>query len=322
MSDPRIGVLHVGPMKTGTTFIQYLLRGIAPELASVGLTVPPAGVCHWPAAGIHAAAFDFLQLDAAVYSELAWIFHPGAIGDLLRWLDPEPGRAVLSSEVCSWFRPDEAAQFAARLGGVDRVVIGVRNYHELCRSFWGSAVRRSRTSEPYRSFQATFADAIRTWATDGGGPTAGNRSERPENLSLRRLVSTWEGCCESIVLLDCDGMTDAVLGARLVTALGVGETELAGVELADRAIRAGGDERTTRNPSPRPREIHERLAHRRGAGGDVASADRGPCACDDCRSDPALDAELHGWYARDRAWAEARCAHPALRKALDAAAER
>jgi hypothetical protein len=303
---PQVAALHVGPMKTGTKFIQHLLRAAAPALAKSGLSVPPSG------AAIHAAALEYLQLEPLQHPDIATVFHPGALADLLGWLDGRPEPAVLSSEVLSWFSGDEAAGFAESFGGIGRVLIGTRHYAHLCRSAWGAALRRGRCGDPYTVFQRNFAAAVaeRSTRTDWRGAST-NRGDRLQYFSLPSLVTVWDGACEQIDLISADEMTDDSLSYAMLAALGIEHAELLHHDLAALMTAAGSDSVAIRHPGPNADEIHAFLDAIRGESRQRPDAANGwaapaTCACADCRSDARADARLHELYVADLAWFHAR----------------
>jgi hypothetical protein len=312
-ASPQVAALHAGPMKTGTKFIQHLLWAAAPALAESGLSVPPAAACHSQAtAAIHAAALEYLQLEPLQHPDIATVFHPGALEDLLGWLHASAKPAVLSSEVLSWFSGDEAAGFAESVGGIGRVLIGTRHYAHLCRSAWGAAVRRRRCGDPYATFQLNFAAAVaeRSTRTDWRGAST-NRGDRLQYFSLPSLVRAWDGACQQIHLISADEMTDDSLSYAMIAGLGIEHAELLHLDLAALMTAPDSNSGSIRNPGPKADEIHAFLDAIRGESRQRPDAAYGwvspaTCACADCRSDARVDARLDELYVADLAWVHGR----------------
>jgi hypothetical protein len=295
-------------MKTGTKFIQHLLRAASQKLCESGLSVPPPTVCHaGAAAAIHAAALEHLELDPQLHPDLESVFHAGAMSDLLGWLDATAAPAVLSSEALSWFSRDEAERWAEAVGGIRTVLVGVRNYRELCRSAWGAAVRRRRCGDRYAVFQLKFTRAVaaRSRRLDWRDASA-NRADRLEYFSVPSTVNAWSGACDEIQLISADDMTDDSLTYGLIAALGTEHGDLLHLDFAALMRELESDARAIRHPGPDTDEIHRFLAANRGGSGRAGDAPAfngdGVCSCDDCRTDPSLDATLEQLYRADLAF--------------------
>ena len=155
-------VLHVGAMKSGTSYLQGLLYANKPALAGRGVLVPGDAWSH--------------QV-RAVRQVLAPGRHPGtprwkALADEIR---SAPGTAVVSMEYLGPAKRSAAEQIVADLGGSDvRVVFTVRDLNRSLASMWQETVQNGRSW----TWDEYVADARRKRPGAGSG-RVDRRRQRP-----------------------------------------------------------------------------------------------------------------------------------------------
>ncbi|MFT4010557.1 MAG: hypothetical protein QM655_11010 [Nocardioidaceae bacterium] len=158
-------VLHVGPMKSGTTYLQSLLYGNrailaeAAVLASVSVAGPTPGLLDLRARSTHTERSD--RLVARVRS------HRGV--------------SVLSHEFLSWATTEQASAVVAALGVPVQVVFTVRDARTLPASMWQTAARNVPV-EPWPDFARELA----------AGPSPARRFFRRRH-GLAGMLRTWTG---------------------------------------------------------------------------------------------------------------------------------
>lgn len=124
-------ILHVGPHKTGSTYLQHCLARNRVGLAEAGI-LHPGTERRGRGFNLDVAAMRWLRdaadLDAAVEGLGAGI--------------PDTGTLLWSSENFSHLTPDKLARVAARFEGRDvEVIFHLRRLHGLWPSSWQSRVR-------------------------------------------------------------------------------------------------------------------------------------------------------------------------------------
>ncbi|WP_370247734.1 hypothetical protein [Nocardioides sp.] len=136
--------LHVGPMKSGSTYLQNAATAMAPQLAGAGLLFPLDDAGAW---GLQSHAVREFRRDGG---GRAW-------DQLAARLDAHPGDALVSMEFLSLYRPEEVARLRAALPG-HRIlpVFTVRSALRLAPSVWQTAARNG-TPEPWPEFAAGLA---------------------------------------------------------------------------------------------------------------------------------------------------------------------
>lgn len=167
-------VLHVGPRKTGSTFLQRALVAASPALAHAGILYPTVldGVPrhnHVPAT----YAVPGLRDDK---SEDQWKDVPEAVlDDLVRQVHEWPGPVILSSEALGGMTPAQAAAFLARLPEAPvHVIATIRALPDVVVSSWAQHVRnlhreslRSYTDRRIRErVDASVGDRWAQWNSD------------------------------------------------------------------------------------------------------------------------------------------------------------
>lgn len=142
---PRLH-LHIGPRKSGTTYVQHALAASAAPLAAVGLTYPQSGVTGELGLNHEAALLDAASIQ------------PGHRASALRTsLARTRTDVVLSGEAVAGLAPSAVARLLTYLG-VDEVhvVITAREINRVLPSTWQQGVRNGRVA----SF-ATFLKDVR-----------------------------------------------------------------------------------------------------------------------------------------------------------------
>ncbi|QCW50287.1 hypothetical protein FE634_07500 [Nocardioides dongxiaopingii] len=185
-SAPRL-VLHIGAMKTGTTFVQDLLIANAETLGGLGWYVPDQRV-------VVRATRELLALtDAAVGSSRAGA--PPTLADAPRWValmddvrarTAEPGchGAIVSMEFLSYSKRPGVQRVLESTHGLDlHVVLTVRDAVRALPSQWQSLVRNA-----HRSSWPEFAAAARVRGKRP--PHPGTRAFR-RTQDVPRMVRTW-----------------------------------------------------------------------------------------------------------------------------------
>lgn len=177
-------VLHVGTMKTGTTFLQHQLFANKAGLARQGVHVPCEVWNHQ-----HRAVLDLLeapQTDAPI---------GGAWRRLVDEVDAVGGTAVVTDERLARSRPAKVAEAVTAFAGAEvSIVITARDISRGVGSLWQESVQNGRTW---------------TWpeyAVDVAATRPGSRAEgRPggpgarfwHNMNLPRVAAKWGGTAGS-----------------------------------------------------------------------------------------------------------------------------
>jgi len=144
-------VLHIGPRKTGTTFLQRVLQQLAPDLSSQGVLYPT----HYRGDEDynHVGAVTDLTHNEETRESNRWTGRDGSdwqgLEDQVRAFD---GDVILSAEMIGGLRPPAAQRMLDLLDAreVD-VVITMRDLGRIFPSSWQQHVRNTHT-EPYRSY--------------------------------------------------------------------------------------------------------------------------------------------------------------------------
>jgi hypothetical protein len=127
-------VFHIGPHKTGTTYLQTRFEALRAALAGQGVLYPP----HWqdgPGKG-HAALAA--RLKAGDYARLA--------GEFAALLDQPADTVLISAEDLSSLAPDALAALRAMLAGrAARFVFYTRRWSALLPSIWQERVKQGQS---------------------------------------------------------------------------------------------------------------------------------------------------------------------------------
>jgi hypothetical protein len=148
---PRRVVLHIGPRKTGTTFLQRALHELASGLAQDGVLYPTR----------YRARDDYNQVGAVsslTYNQEARRGNRRigrGVADwrgLQRQVQEFDGDVILSAEMIAGLRPEAATRMLDRLRCPDvLVVITARDLGRILPSSWQQHIRNGHT-EPFRSY--------------------------------------------------------------------------------------------------------------------------------------------------------------------------
>lgn len=127
-------LLHIGPHKTGTTYLQVLFRELAPALRERGILYPSLWTVDGPPG--HVQLFRLLREG-----------NDAALREGFRELEAEaPEEILISSEDLSLLSLDEAARLKANLGERQlRIVFYCRNWMSLLPSSWQEVVKNGET---------------------------------------------------------------------------------------------------------------------------------------------------------------------------------
>ena len=158
-------VIHIGLMKSGTTFLQGRLNANREELAEQGVLFPgPTWRRH-----VNAVA-DFMEAKER---------QPGSWESLREEINDHPGTAVVSMEYLAMLGPRKIPLLAESFDTPDlRIVIGVRDLGRSVPAMWQEIVKNRQTWT-----WAEYVDSIRT---DG---QSGKRFWRQQHSG--RIVTRW-----------------------------------------------------------------------------------------------------------------------------------
>lgn len=174
-------VLHVGTMKSGTSYLQALLFAEKERLAGAGVVVPGE---------------QWTDQARAVRQALA----PRRGGPRPRWealaeeVRSAAGTAVISMEYLGPAHPDTAAGIVAALGADEvRVVVTARDLNRTLVSMWQETIQNGRTW----TWQEYVDDAAAKRPGGGPGPAAADRRTPGGTFwrqqDLVRMVGDWSG---------------------------------------------------------------------------------------------------------------------------------
>ena len=204
--------LHIGPRKTGTTFLQNAMVEGEAALRAAGLSYPQRGVTG--ALGLnHEAAL----LDASSPT-------PGSRASAVRVaLNGTKTDVVLSGEAVATLTPSAAARLASYLDVASiHVIITARAISRVLPSTWQQGVRNGRLA----TFTTFLDSTVRhdeqrmaqpdTWQED---PT----QDFWRSQSIAELAVRWRGVCDdaTVVTVPMDDGSPTTLWRRFLTALGL-----------------------------------------------------------------------------------------------------
>ena len=204
-------VLHVGTMKSGTSYLQALLFADKPRLEE---------------AGVHVPGTVWADQARAVRQALA----PRKGGSRPRWtafaeeVRAAPGTAVISMEYLGPSHPDTINTVLGALGASDRrVVVTARDLNRTLVSMWQETIQNGRTW----TWPEYLADAEAKRPRDGAGAadrqTPGGTFWRQQDLV--RMVADWSVVvgADNVVLATVPppGAAPTVLAERFAEASGV-----------------------------------------------------------------------------------------------------
>ncbi|MCT7378209.1 hypothetical protein [Chelativorans salis] len=166
-------VIHIGPMKTGTTYIQNILQKSRSELLKLGWVYPGR----------------LLNQQHACYGicgdEIPWVTNALSrknerLGEeLIRQLQTRETNVIISSEALASLTPIGVENFLEAIGGADEVIATIRPLEKLLPSAWqqlikgGStksldeffehmAINRNSKSGLWRTY--AYGEAVKIWS--------------------------------------------------------------------------------------------------------------------------------------------------------------
>lgn len=127
-------IVHVGQMKSGTTFVQQTLAHNRERLLTNGISYPG------PKFNQQHACYGLCGNDIYwVHDQERWEHAGDALLDSIRAFD---GTILISSEALSCMPRAGVDRFVERIGGIDTVVVTVRNMLSTLLSAWQQGVKR------------------------------------------------------------------------------------------------------------------------------------------------------------------------------------
>jgi hypothetical protein len=158
-------IVHIGLMKSGTTFIQGRLGANRGRLAEQGVLFPgPTWRRH-----VNAVS-DFMEAKERT---------PGSWDSLVEEINDFPGTAVVSMEYLVMLGPRKIPRLAAAFGDADvRIVVGARDLGRTVPAMWQEVIKNRATWT-----WAEYLESIRT------GGEAGKRFWRQQHAG--RVVTRW-----------------------------------------------------------------------------------------------------------------------------------
>lgn len=165
-------VLHVGAMKSGTTFLQSTLFANQALLRERGILVPGK---HWrkQARAVH----GLLHSEGTLWQSMA------------EQVNDHPGTSVVSMEFLATARPAPARALRESIDGEIEVVITARDLNRCIPAMWQETVQNGRTWTWQEYLDGI--EAQRPWhrATDRQASEAGAQFWRQQNVV--RMARTW-----------------------------------------------------------------------------------------------------------------------------------
>jgi hypothetical protein len=217
--DPAPVFLHVGPMKTGTTFLQQLMVANKDRLATAGYLFPGDVWARQVRGTRDVLGLD--QWDPRIAASAA-----GAWDSLVAEILDHTGRAsVVSMEFLSFARRRGAARVVRSLQPAEvHVVLTVRDALDTIPSLWQTAV--------YNGSSASWPQFMRSVRKAAG--IRGRLGRLPRDRSLRqfldaqgvaRILRTWNGLVPAgrlhVVTVPPSGSEPGLLWSRFARVVGV-----------------------------------------------------------------------------------------------------
>jgi hypothetical protein len=215
-------ILHIGPQKSGTTYLQELIAGGAAELAAAGVVYPvsPAGKRRrrtenheWASYGLLGPEYPWVSERRAETEKAAW-------RTLERQVTRAKGTVLLSAEALSVIRGPAIRVLLDRLGiGDVQVVVTARSLRRTLPSLWQQHVRNGR--------RLGFERYLEMLAEQRRLPGARVEEDRDLHLwrafAIGRLVRRWarEVGTSGVRVVTSPGHPPELLWTRFAEAIGV-----------------------------------------------------------------------------------------------------
>jgi hypothetical protein len=204
-SSSRAVYVHIGPAKTGTTYLQDVLWRNRARLAEQGLTFPGRG----PVAHFH-AALDLRDIRFGGHEDPRVA---GAWDRLVAQVREAPAAAVVTHEILAGADDEQIARVGRDFAEHDiHVVYGARDLARQLPAVWQESLKNRRS----RRFDAFLERALRPGAEEDAGPRGFWRAQDAA-ATLRR----WAGIAHRVhvVTLPQSGAAPDTLWRRFAAAL-------------------------------------------------------------------------------------------------------
>ena len=226
MSTRRVS-LHIGAMKTGTTFVQKMLGTNRQLLAENGILYP------MPWSDQVEAVRDALDLKGGSHLgsiEGRWI---SMVEQLEAW---SGASSVLSVEFLSFAEPEQIGRIANDLKAFDiRVILGARDIGRGLPAQWQTAVRNGQTTT-YREYVEGVT------ARRGGKPKKHFWKRQDIGAIARRWADELGAAAVTVVTVPPRGSDPGELWRRFAVALDINGLELQASSTSNESLGATGTE--------------------------------------------------------------------------------
>ena len=246
--------LHIGAMKTGTTFLQSLMTESHAELAAAGILFPIDENGRWAlqAGAIHDRAGPAL---VPVSKQVQ-----GSWDRMVRLIRAHPGPSVVSMELLSFLQPSDARRIVSGLAPADvHVVLTVRDLRRVVPGVWQTAARNGGI-QPWPGFVRSLTQEP---GDDPGREVVAARRHFRRTQDIARMLRTWGSIVGPgrlhVVTVPPPGADPLELWSRFASVVGVDPAVVAGppkhsgaalgypsAELARRVNLSLGDRRSWR----------------------------------------------------------------------------
>ncbi len=217
-------VLHIGVQKSGTTYLQHMLRERVDELARIGVDYP----LPWSERRPVQRNYHEFATYGLLGTEYPWVDEAQAATEHATWkrllaqVAAAPGTSIVSPEALSVVRADAAREIVDALGVADiEVVITARGLGKLLPSVWQQHLRNGRAMG-FDGFLERLA-RIR----DRGWPEIekGHEAHLWRAFALGRLAHRWAETvgAERVTLVVNPGSPADLLWHRFLEAIDLGE---------------------------------------------------------------------------------------------------
>lgn len=278
-------VLHIGVQKSGTTYVQRVLRTCAEDLAAAGFAYPLPRFAD-PASNrnLHeTATYGLLGTEYPWVSEERFAAERNSWAWLARQVQECAETAVVSAEALSVVREDAARRLVEELGVEDvQVIATARGLGSLLPSAWQQHLRNGRSLGFGTFLSRLAAERERGWdsvETDHG-------SHLWRAFALGRLARRWGRIVgpERVTVVTNKGEPPELLWSRFADAAGLpdgidprpemGAPAHTGLTAAEALVLESVNARLDREPWSKDRRVgfREHLIHQ----GFATRADRGP----------------------------------------------